>query len=69
MTDPTPDTDMVDQIICPYCGKRNRKDTEWEVDFGHGEGDTELDCSDCGKEFSVHNHISVSYSTFKLEGK
>ena len=60
-----PDTYMVDEIICPYCGKRNRKGTEWEIDFGPGEGDHEMDCSHCEKEFSVHNHISVLYSTFK----
>jgi DNA-directed RNA polymerase subunit RPC12/RpoP len=66
MAEPIPDTYMIDQIICPYCGARNRKDTEWEINFGPGlEGDTELDCSKCDKEFMVSSHVDVSYSTFK----
>lgn len=59
------DTDYTDDIICPYCGHKDRD--SWEVDFGGMEGDTDVNCGACGEEFHASRSVSVSYSSWKKE--
>ena len=50
--------------ICPYCGYEDQD--SWEI--GHGEEcDTETDCASCGRTFQVSRHISVTYTTKRME--
>ena len=57
------DTDWTDNIICPHCGYEDRD--SWEC--GDGEETFETTCDRCGKEIDVVRHVSVSYSSKKLE--
>lgn len=57
------DTRYTDNIICPYCGYENYD--SWEC--GDGEDAFETTCDRCGEKMDVVRHISVSYSSEKLE--
>lgn len=48
-------------IVCPYCGWKSRDSFE-DSNFNNESG-TELDCPECGNEFEISVHVSVSYST------
>lgn len=45
------------EVLCPYCGKKN--DLSESIGM-RGEDVTTWDCGDCGKEFKVRVHISIS---------
>lgn len=50
-----------DNIRCPYC---NWEDTDsWKFD---SDG-TNHTCGDCGKEFNVEVHTSITYSTTRID--
>lgn len=52
-----------DWPVCPYCGYVD--DGAWEYDFGPGiEGDGEVTCPDCGKEYDCERCVSVWYNTY-----
>lgn len=62
MTNQKDDTEHRDTAICPHCGHPQRN--MWEVNFGPGiEGDTEMDCGQCGKPFAVSRHATITYTT------
>lgn len=59
------ETEYTEEPICPYCG--NEESDAWEIDFGIGlDGDTEIYCSDCGKEYHLSRNVIVSYSSKRL---
>jgi len=49
---------------CPYCGHIERDD--WEIDFGGIEGDAELTCGKCERDYLCSRSVNVSYSTHPL---
>jgi uncharacterized Zn-finger protein len=56
------DTSYTDDPICPYCGKAQRD--AWEIDLGPGyEGDGEMACGWCEREFYISRHVAISYTT------
>lgn len=68
MPDETYETDYMDEPVCPHCGHRQRD--AWEINLGPGiEGDGEMECGECWKEFLISRHCSVSYSTSKPQPK
>lgn len=57
-------TSRTDNAVCPYCGHVHKD--SWEFDFGPGcEGDGEVMCHDCGKEFICSRTCTIHYSTLK----
>lgn len=55
------DCDLTDNIVCPWCGFEDRD--SWDYEFRQGK--TECWCADCGKEITVFENISVSYTSHK----
>ena len=49
------------EIVCPYCGYEHGDSWEQSGDDG------DIDCDECGKEFTYNRDIEVSYSTEKKE--
>ena len=60
MADKEIDCWLTDQAVCPYCGYADQD--SWELGDG-GEGSFETDCGECGLEYIVERHVSVSYSS------
>ena len=60
-------TALADLPTCPYCGHKERD--AWEIDFDGIDGDTEVTCSSCGKDYHCSRHVSMSYSSSVLEQK
>ena len=59
------DIDFTDEPVCPYCGKVQWD--AWEIDLGPGlDGEGQISCGSCDKEFLIRRHCSVTYSTMKL---
>lgn len=56
-----------DDIVCPYCGHEERDSWEWQPELHGPEGDGDTECGECGREFGVSRHVSVSYSTRKKD--
>lgn len=53
-------------IVCPHCGYRD--DDSWEIGHSVSAGDTDkTQCGQCGKPFNVEYHVTVTYSTRKLQ--
>jgi uncharacterized Zn-finger protein len=62
------DTEYQDFAICPHCGNEHRD--AWEWDLGGGiEGEGEVNCEECDKEFSVSRMVEITYTTRKLKSK
>ncbi len=57
------ETKYLDNPICPYCG-HIVKDA-WEIDFRIND-DQETNCNQCGKDFLISRHLTVTYSTFRI---
>lgn len=56
------ETEHTDNIVCPYCGHKDRD--SWEVDLGPGlEGTGEVDCDSCDRTFVVTRNVTVTYTT------
>lgn len=51
-----------DQIVCPYCGHKDRD--SWEFLNGE-EGVEEAECGECERSFTASRHVSVFYSTVR----
>jgi DNA-directed RNA polymerase subunit RPC12/RpoP len=47
-----------DEITCPYCGHK-------DVDSSEYPDSAEIDCSECGKEFTAYRNTNVYYTMFK----
>lgn len=59
------DFEYNDEIKCPHCGKEHEPDVD---DYGCGDGDEgEYECHVCDKTFKTVMHISVTWSTSKIE--
>jgi hypothetical protein len=58
---------MDDNPVCPYC-KREESDA-WEIDFGGCEGDAEISCSSCGKDYLCIKSITIYYESSKIKGR
>lgn len=56
------DTTGTDEIVCPHCGHEHGDSWEQSRDDG------EFDCCECGRLFRYSRDISVTYSTFPIEG-
>ena len=52
------------EIVCPYCGHRDRN--SWEKS-GNDEEEMETECERCGREFFYYRHMIVEYSTLKKD--
>ena len=53
-----------DWIECPYCGHEH---CEGECFFPDKLTKKDLVCCGCGKVFTAHRNISITYSTLKKE--
>lgn len=62
------DTYSTDYVICPYCGNAISTDYGYE-DFPELfiDGDHELTCEECGKDFVLETSISYYYETRKVD--
>lgn len=59
------DHEYTGDIICPWCGRKQRDPEE----FHDGEGDYEnRECDSCEKQFSLSVHVTITYTT-KREGE
>ena len=53
--------ETVNIIICPHC---NAKIVPWDyIENGEMEGDFNMDCTECRKEFSVSFETDVKFKT------
>ena len=53
--------------VCPHCGHKHRD--AWDLSFdGGAEGECEIECGECGKDYIISRHVSVSYSTTVTKG-
>ena len=60
------DTEHRDAPICPYCG--HARTDAWEINFGPGmEGEAEIDCAHCEREYIVARNVTVTYCTSKID--
>lgn len=57
-------TTCEDEIFCPWCGEIYNIDDEYEL---YGEGEHDLTCHHCDKEFSVETNVTYSFSTERKE--
>lgn len=62
------DTGSDDYVICPYCGNAISTDYGYEYfpEF-FIDGDHELTCEECGKDFVLETSISYYYETRKVD--
>jgi len=59
------DCSSTDEIVCPYCGHEHRD--SWEMLDGHSDCG-KVDCGECEREFEVSRYVSVSYTSYPIEG-
>lgn len=54
----------MNEIICPYC----QSDESYILDdWALDEGENEIECSSCEREFVTFMEITVSYETMRLD--
>lgn len=56
------DFEYNDTIICPYCAYELEDPFEYELD----EDGEEIECPECGKEFTAWVNHSISYSSKRI---
>ena len=56
------DTYFTKDVVCPWCGEHSRPPTGYEKVNGLAFSVT---CPACSSRFTLHHHITVSYSTSK----
>lgn len=60
--------DHTDAPKCPFCG--HEETDAWEIDFGLAwEGDTEVSCGRCGKDYFCSRHCEVTFSSEPIKDK
>ena len=59
------DRSYTDNAVCPYCG--HVEVDSWEYHLSDG-GETEEVCRDCDRSFIVSCDVTVSYSTWPVDG-
>lgn len=58
------DHEYTNEIVCPHCGYEYGD--SWE--YLESDGDTrEMECDECGEKFEAVLHLTVEYSTEKIE--
>jgi hypothetical protein len=58
---------MDNNPICPFCQHEERD--AWDINFGSGcEGDAELSCGSCGKDYFCSKSITSYYQSSKIKG-
>lgn len=55
-------------IRCPHCGEYHSEDL-WEIDGLYDEGDTDVTCYGCGKDFPVETCITYTFRSPALGEK
>ena len=56
--------DAEDRRRCPYCAHVEGTDEEWEL---HEEGCYEMNCEECGKDYTVSVTVSRTLTSPELE--
>jgi hypothetical protein len=64
----TADTSFTHRPICPYCGYIQEDSSELFSYESVGDEDKEHDCHRCGKTCFLSRHVSITYSTLRIEG-
>lgn len=64
MSNPHPDTSHRDSAVCPWCGFEHPDSGEWHLPKTICE-----ECHNCRKVFLVTRHVTLTYSTRKVEPK
>lgn len=59
-----PDESYGNDPVCPHCG--HRMQDAWELNLEDGEGQ-EHECGECFKTYYVERHVSVNYTSKKVE--
>lgn len=54
------DHEYTREIVCPYCGQKERDSWEFHDNYGTTE------CGSCGNHFSYSRDVDVTYNTSKL---
>lgn len=57
-------TDCESEIFCPYCGQIYEIDDAYEL---YEEGDHEVYCGNCDKNFRVTTNVSYHYDTERMK--
>lgn len=57
------DHEYTKDIVCPYCGHRERD--SWEISGNEDGKSSEVECSECSKAFYYECHVRVTYTTEK----
>jgi len=55
------DHDCTSNIVCPYCGYEDEDSYEH-----YEEGETNLDCKDCGRNFNLSVGVSYYFSSNRI---
>jgi transposase len=55
-------TSSTSDVICPYCGYRNKEAWDWCKDY-----ESEHECGDCEKTFVAWGEASVTYYAKPLD--
>lgn len=65
------DHERTDNAVCPYCGHEDYD--SWELGYRNRGGETgddetgNVECGKCDKTYIWIRHVSVDYSTKKIE--
>ena len=61
------DTFSSDYVVCPYCGAAIDEADLIDYPELYEDGEHEITCEDCGKEFKVETMVSYDWETHKME--
>ena len=56
--------EFTSEMVCPRCGHEHRDSLEF-FQPREGEDIEGVECSKCGEIFDAHQHVEITYSTFK----
>lgn len=59
-------TSCEDEIICPWCGEVQCMEAEFDIIYTDGDHHG-IECTNCGKKFTVTTEASYSYCTNREE--
>nr|DAY96289.1 MAG TPA: Protein involved in formate dehydrogenase formation [Caudoviricetes sp.] len=58
-----PDTFSSDYVVCPYCGDAISDEDLIDLPECYEDGQHEITCDECGREFEVITYVSYSWKT------
>lgn len=64
-----PDTFSNDYVICPYCGDAISDEDLIDLPECYEDGQHEITCDECGREFEVITYVSYSWKTSRMRRK